>query len=69
MIARNSVGISPMPQAIAPPRCWSSIAEYPQSVPMLPNQSPSMSTSELSREMPKKAWKAIVMRSMSRRSG
>jgi hypothetical protein len=68
-MATQSVGISPTPHMMAPPRRWSSMAESPQSRPMLPNHEACSSDVELVSATPKNAWKAMVAKSRTSRSG
>ena len=65
----SRVGSSPMPQAIAPPYCWSAIGERPQVRPSAVRTSGASRLLPCVRATPKKAWNAIVANSTSSRSG
>ena len=66
VIARMSVGISPMDQATPPPMYWSSRGVAPHVRPIAPNHSDTMSPLCIISAMPKNA--CIAMMPMSRSS-
>ena len=68
-IAISNVGTSPMPQVMAPAICWSSSGGAPHSRPSSVNHSGWIRVVEPINVTPKKAWKAMVARSSSSRSG
>ncbi len=67
MIARISVGSSPIDQATPPPMYWSSSGVGPHVRPIAPNHSATMRPDWLMIAMPKNAWIAMTAISSTRR--
>ncbi len=61
--------MSPAPQAMPPPSCWSASSAASSLWPSACHQSGPISAADCISDRPKKAWKAIVINRISNRIG